>query len=238
MFEKIFCYFAEFCGVKIYKKYWPDGGSYWNSEHINPNKIDDLEDIIISSLNHFKIHLTGLLNESFVMIPSLTLIYFYGKDLFEFNVWKKTFNYTAIIYGFISLRHLYGLMVHRYNIIKAKNHLALLQKIKIESKSQNVINDNKSENQSEKKKYQYWKLYSMQIADNIFVYEVTNFNASLCFKFASKELAEKFYQKITTEDGEIIKKMVLDEEFKHFYLNNFQSSDHNDLKIDKNNIFN
>ena len=52
MFEKFFCKISELLGVNLYKKYWPNGGSHWNTEHINSNNKYDLANTITLSVSH------------------------------------------------------------------------------------------------------------------------------------------------------------------------------------------
>lgn len=210
--SNLFCSIAELLGVKIYKKYWPDGGSYWNTKHVNKNNETDLKLIIDQSIFLLKIHFSGLLNEFLIMI-SCVIVFSYFNAIDE-----KYLLSILFIYGIILSRHLYGIMVHRYNIIKANERLIILlsntKKNSTSTAKDLKINTNKCKNK-------YWIIDEHEIIENTYIYIVKNYQAGLYFKFDSKEKANKFYQSISMENSKIIQKMALDEKQAIIYHREF-----------------
>lgn len=120
MYQNIFCRVAECLGVKLYKKYWPDGGSWWNTKHIDPNNGDDLERVILNSNDLANNHFIQMINENFIMIASILCSYYFSL------VDNKGLSYLVTITSILTLRHLYGIMVHTYNKYIAHDKLSKL----------------------------------------------------------------------------------------------------------------
>jgi len=111
-YERVFINTCNLFGMKIFKKYWPAGGSFWNETHINPKNRIDLENVIRDSWIYTRLHV-GL---SFGIGYMLTWRYFLGdgetmKSLFPLYVWE-----------------IYAFSAHIYNRILAKEALINLPK--------------------------------------------------------------------------------------------------------------
>lgn len=103
-------YWCEILGVLYFKKYWPNGGSYWNDEHISSNNIDDLRNVLQFSRNLTLIHKGVMIQEFFICLALAYMGHITTYDTFK-------------ILMLLSIIHSYVLMVQYYNITKAKSKI-------------------------------------------------------------------------------------------------------------------
>jgi hypothetical protein len=101
---------AELLGVRIFKKYWPYGGSFWNNRHIDPTNKYDLETVINNAWDYTRNHVQALITELLVVMISYYSGYMNPKQCRGF------IPVTLVIHG-------YALLVHYYNRTKAKARL-------------------------------------------------------------------------------------------------------------------
>lgn len=108
--EKIYMKLCYYLGVKIFKKYYPNNGSYWNNSHIDKKNEVHLNTIIHNAYENLKLHLAGIFIET-IMILTLGLTGYLEL--------VKSFQYFPMIF----LIHGYPSIVQKYNIILANNCL-------------------------------------------------------------------------------------------------------------------
>ena len=112
--ESIVIWIAELLGAKLFKKYWPVDGSYWNRaknlKRLDPTNKFDLERTIYQSYEYTQTHIQGLTITSIVILP--VYIFVSGKKV-------------EVIYTYFGLLgiHLYALLIHQYNRILARRRL-------------------------------------------------------------------------------------------------------------------
>jgi hypothetical protein len=113
LFDKFWIILANIFMVKLFKLYWPIGGSYWNKYHINKNNIDDIRIIIKVTNNYKEIHyfstVFGLCFYSFCLL---------------FNLFIENRDFAFLTFTFMES---YCYMVQKYNSIIAKNRVKLLK---------------------------------------------------------------------------------------------------------------
>lgn len=113
--EHIFVFVCKYILLmKVFKKYWPVGGSYWNTSHINPNKRDDLEEVIEQANNFTKQHL-----------PQAFILLFLSIGMYITNAmdYKSTVGMVLLL-----IVEVYAFAAHHYNRVLARNKLATLPK--------------------------------------------------------------------------------------------------------------
>ena len=111
--ETTFIYICdEYLKIKLFKKYWFNGGSYWNKKHINKNNINNLKSIISLSNNTIKWHIIGIIVE----IP------------LHIDLYYQTNNRISIIISFIY--HSYAFIVQNYNKIMAQKRINIVELLK------------------------------------------------------------------------------------------------------------
>lgn len=106
--ESFFLIAAECLGVKVFKRYWICGGSYWNNRHISSNNANDLRWVANFSYYHSINHCMMLLAESLI------------------SIWQSKLNIMPIVLFMLPF-HSYALMVQLYNNILAKRALRNLK---------------------------------------------------------------------------------------------------------------
>lgn len=113
-FEKRYIKFCEILGIKLFKKFWIAGGSFWGEQHINKNNINDLE-IVIENANDFqRTHISQLIIDItfFVLSTKLCLMH-------------RSLGCKIMI---VSLTcHSYALIAQNYNKILAKRRIEYLE---------------------------------------------------------------------------------------------------------------
>ena len=111
-FDKFWIILANLFLVKLFKIYWPIRGSYWNTYHINKNRILDLSNVIRCCNKYKDIHyfstIFGMCFYSFCII---------------FNLFIQNRDFAFITFTFMES---YCYIVQRYNIIIAKKRLKML----------------------------------------------------------------------------------------------------------------
>jgi hypothetical protein len=111
--ENVFCFFCEwFLMVKLFKKYWPVRGSFWNKEHLDPKKRSELEIIIQESWTFTQYHLPIIV--CFLVISVFTAM---AEKIPSYQKWG--------CFGFMTMEF-YALAIHSYNRILAARRLQLL----------------------------------------------------------------------------------------------------------------
>ena len=111
---------AESLGFLYFKRYWINGGSYWNNlagrRRLNGSNPSDLRLIANSSVCNFLAHtVTCLIN-----VNVCNKIYRRYNIPFYRNFW-------CIMFGILITADLYVLMFQTYNYLKAHDRLAELQ---------------------------------------------------------------------------------------------------------------
>jgi hypothetical protein len=108
--ETIYINSCNLLGVKLFKKYWTSGGSYWNETHMDKKNRHDLKRVIKDVTWYSKIHIGALVMETIALgIGSLSG---YIEPM-------KALKYTPISL----ILHGYPLLVQKYNSILANAHL-------------------------------------------------------------------------------------------------------------------
>lgn len=124
--QSAFIFAAHCLGVRIFKRYWPNGGSYWNSLHIDPNSTKDLRSVIVEADGYSKWHIRTFVGE---VVASAVIFITTPKS--RLSVLK--------IIAVSSLTHAYAFMVHHYNRILAREALLLLPESNDQDELQSVI---------------------------------------------------------------------------------------------------
>lgn len=122
--EKFIIFLATCLGIKIFKKYWPYRGSYWNETHMNKNDPIELRSLIAETKKLVNTHVQSMFGENILLIGILL----FGGDLF----WN-----TIAMLIILNLMHLYAIMAQHYNRILAQRQLDQLKKDDF-SENQNV----------------------------------------------------------------------------------------------------
>lgn len=130
IYKNIFYSFAEISGVKIFKKYYPIHGSFWNNYHINKNSIRDMKKIIENAEFFRKLHVASLFLSSMIIFGGYMM-----------NVKNDQSKLMLIV----CFQDLYTIMVQFYNINKAKDRIQYLEDNKIKEKEDE--NDELNNNQ-------------------------------------------------------------------------------------------
>jgi len=197
-------------GVKQYKKYWPDGGSWWNETHMNPNNRSDLERTVSKSKESFRNHVNQMINEVLI----LGLIWVVS---FVFNLLKgKDLIYIGLVLLVSTLRHSYGLMVHMYNSFKAQDKLSTLPKeepepvltLGMDTPSQKV-----------------GRLGSCDLTPTLTIYTVriSHFYGARCH-FRYKKMAEAFMEHLDTLDDGTLFQLATNKKYAEEFQTNFISA--------------
>lgn len=108
--DNLFIFIAQLLGVRLFKKYWPYNGSFWNYQHINPNNKYDLESVIRNAWEYTRGHVQLLFTELLIVGISAFSGYMTLQQC-------RGFLPIALIF------HGYALMVHHYNRILAGRRL-------------------------------------------------------------------------------------------------------------------
>ena len=110
---------AESLGVLYFKRYWINGGSYWNNlsgRRLNGSNQSDLRFIANSSICYFLAH----------TVMCLFNVY-QGYKIYRRNNIPFYRNFWCIMFGIFTTADLYVLMFQTYNYLKAHDRLAELQ---------------------------------------------------------------------------------------------------------------
>lgn len=100
--------------ISFFKRYWPVGGSYWNSQHINKNNPDDLRQVIKDATNYTRQHVQQTFGLLFVFLAML-----YAQDMPAHTKWC----FVAAL-----IMEMYAFIAHHYNRILAREQLSKLGK--------------------------------------------------------------------------------------------------------------
>lgn len=111
--QRVFIITANLLGAKIFKRYWPMGGSFWNKKHINPRRRYDLESVIDESWDYTQQHARAFVTEAIIM----GMAYFTGY--FPPGQVIGSIPIIVTIHG-------YAMMIHQYNRILANARLESL----------------------------------------------------------------------------------------------------------------
>lgn len=110
---------AECMGVKLVKKYWVIGGSYWNKTHINPTNSCDLTRVINDADSYTATHRTGMAFE----LLTFAAVYVCG-----FTIREPDLTAYMKLLAILACYHSYAFMLHTYNRVKARAVLGSLKK--------------------------------------------------------------------------------------------------------------
>lgn len=110
-------FIAILLGIKLFKKYWPVNGSYWNRlkglPPLDPKGKFQLEGVIKESYEYTQTHLSALIIETIIIGTSMIMVPQYRHQV----------GYT---YASLLFIHLYAFMVHLYNRRLAFKRLKLI----------------------------------------------------------------------------------------------------------------
>lgn len=98
---------ATLLGARVFKRYWPVGGSYWNDTHADTSKRRDVEGIISDARLYTKFHIQVWS----MQLLMLGMLYIWGGDV--------VFSQTLDVNKGLAVIHMYAFMIHRYNVILA-----------------------------------------------------------------------------------------------------------------------
>jgi hypothetical protein len=119
--EKFYVKFCGYMGIKLFKKYWPVDGSYWNKYHTDSKSTQDLNNIIDDANRYTRKHVYS----SVLQMASAPIMYIMSIAHCPNNV--KRINMAYICLGsFFLITQGYAFMVHHYNRIVARNTIKLL----------------------------------------------------------------------------------------------------------------
>lgn len=111
-YERLFITSCNLFGMRIFKKYWPVGGSFWKETHIDPKNRFDLENVIKESWQYTQAHVIA----DSGIIFSIVWLYFLGERV----------NIAAFLPMFVL--EIYAYSAHTYNRILAREALENLSK--------------------------------------------------------------------------------------------------------------
>lgn len=120
--QRLYLSFCNLLGAKIFKKYWPVGGSYWNENHVSQKSARDMKDIIRDANRYTRVHANIICIEIIVMLVG---------SMSGYMTPQKAFAYVPISI----VIHGYAFLIHHYNRILAKHKLSLL------SEEENMLYD-------------------------------------------------------------------------------------------------
>lgn len=109
-FERV----AIILGARLFKKYWPVRGSFWNKTHMKKTQLS-LQTIIDEADAYTHIHAREMAIQ-FIVLP---LLWIFGTE---------TFGSTARVVGAFAVIHSYAFMIHKYNRVIANRALGKLKK--------------------------------------------------------------------------------------------------------------
>lgn len=119
---------APFLGAKLFKRYWPGKGSYWNTSHFDKNSSLQLQGVIANSRENCSVHLRGLVSLGIVsLVIDLAPRFIQGLESLLPNL-----KLALLLLAVQALLSLYALMIQRYNIALAQARLRYLQQHKEE----------------------------------------------------------------------------------------------------------
>jgi hypothetical protein len=193
--ESIFMYIAECFGVKIYKKYYPGGGSYWNNTHLDKNCISELDDVVDSSNKNIRQHSAMMVQEWCMFVP---------LNIYEYvsSAGKSVYISTLMLGSGLTLYHLYGIMVHTYNIIKAKNRIRILKE-----QEQKIVFRPPKEQAND------MYIACTVVSPTVKIYELRSYNIPFPSKviFDNYECASHFKHQFLTESTERVIDLLTDQ---------------------------
>ncbi len=129
--------FAELLGVKLFKKFWIFGGSYWNSSHVNPKDRLDLMNIRANAEENMRAHKSSVVYIIHVLV-SLAIYYRYTKDSPNTNSDSIVALMLCTLFGFAWSG--YAIMVQYYNILRVNRAESVLKSVSPSLKCPNDIN--------------------------------------------------------------------------------------------------
>lgn len=111
--QRLYLSFCNLLGARLFKKYWPVKGSYWNKRHTDTKKKNDLQIILDDADSYTQIHANFLMVELIILgLGSIS----------GFTTTEKFWEYIPVAIVF----HGYAFMIHHYNRILAKDALEKL----------------------------------------------------------------------------------------------------------------
>jgi hypothetical protein len=105
-FDKVVIKVARALGARLFKRYWPVRGSYWNRTHLNKTSEASLRIIIDESYTYTNHHVNELVQQGVVMG-----IVWYSDS-------QHGIPYLKIFVG-MGIIHAYAILMHTYNRILA-----------------------------------------------------------------------------------------------------------------------
>lgn len=172
-FEKIYIGICNLLGARIFKKYWPNGGSYWNTCHTDTKSEYDLQLISDNITYYQRIHTAGLFLETLMCV----IIYGTGH-----TKPKKVIQYipvSLIIHG-------YPLLIQKYNRILVNAHIKKIRESNTETENKDIV-----------VKYTTLRTYNTHNDETKYILEVTNNYIHLGPTFTNMERAKLFQLYIT-----------------------------------------
>jgi hypothetical protein len=172
-FEKIYIGICNLLGARIFKKYWPHGGSYWNTNHTDTKSEYDLQQISYNITYYQKVHTAGLLLE--------TLMYaiVFGTGHTKPKKVIQCIPVSLIIHG-------YPLLIQKYNRILVNAHIKKIRESKIETENKDIV-----------VKYTTLRVYNTRNDETKYTLEITNHYINLGPIFTNIERAKSFQLYIT-----------------------------------------
>ena len=111
--RSLHCVISMCMGATLFKRYWPFGGSYWNTKHMNSSCELDLQLTVERAHENTRIHVQTMLTECIFLMGAAAL----GSDQRR---------HLVCTWCVCLVTHAYALMIQRYNVILAERRMAAL----------------------------------------------------------------------------------------------------------------
>lgn len=108
-----FYWVAELLGVRLFKRYWPVNGSFWNTEHMNKDRVEDVEETLRMIKEFTRQHV------QMSILATIVAILGYIFEIEQMDL--RSYFYIVLP------MQLYPFLVQIYNYYKAQDRLQYLQ---------------------------------------------------------------------------------------------------------------
>lgn len=129
----LFYQIAELLGVRLFKRYWPVNGSYWNEIHCQKNSISDLKEIQRKTKEYTRQHVQTTAILSLICLLS-----------YLFNI--SNFDIRCYFYLCLPIE-CYAFMVQLYNYWKADDALSQIKSNPVSNPDQRSLLDLSNQDQ-------------------------------------------------------------------------------------------